>query len=80
MRIGADIGGTFTDIVLEDSHGMSSTKVLTTYDAPERGVLEGVRQVVEEAGAHGAASDDHALRLVAHGVPLSCSRVVGMFQ
>jgi hypothetical protein len=28
--------------------------------------------VVEEAGAHGAASDDHALRLVAHGVPLSC--------
>ena len=37
-------------------------------------------EVVEEPGAHGAASDDHALRLVAHGVPLFCSRVVGLSQ
>ena len=39
-----------------------------------------VGEVVEEAGAHGAASDDHALRLVAHGVPLFYSWVVGLFQ
>ena len=36
MRIGADVGGTFTDVVLETGSGMFSTKVLTTYDAPER--------------------------------------------
>ena len=46
MRIGADVGGTFTDVVLETSAGMFSTKVLTTYDAPERGILDGVRSVV----------------------------------
>ena len=71
MRIGADIGGTFTDIVLEDSHGMSSTKVLTTYDAPERGVLEGVRQVVEEAGA-----DLADLATFIHGTTLATNALI----
>ena len=71
MRIGADIGGTFTDIVLEDSHGMSSTKVLTTYDAPERGVLEGVRQVVEEAGA-----DLANLTTFIHGTTLATNALI----
>ena len=71
MRIGADIGGTFTDIVLEDSHGMSSTKVLTTYDAPERGVLEGVRQVVEEAGA-----DLADLTTFIHGTTLATNALI----
>ena len=71
MRIGADIGGTFTDIVLEDSHGMSSTKVLTTYDAPERGVLEGVRQVVEEAG-----TDLADLTTFIHGTTLATNALI----
>ena len=71
MRIGADIGGTFTDIVLEDSHGMSSTKVLTTHDAPERGVLEGVRQVVEEAG-----TDLADLTTFIHGTTLATNALI----
>ena len=71
MRIGADIGGTFTDIVLEDSHGMSSTKVLTTYDAPERGVLEGVRQVVEEVG-----TDLADLTTFIHGTTLATNALI----
>ena len=49
MRNGADVGGTFTDVVLETGAGMFSTKVLTTYDAPERGILDGVATVVAEA-------------------------------
>ena len=39
-RLGVDIGGTFTDVVLESSEGVQvSTKVLTTYDAPEEAIL-----------------------------------------
>ena len=34
-RLGVDIGGTFTDVVLEIAERQFSTKVLTTYSAPE---------------------------------------------
>ncbi|MDP6869015.1 MAG: hydantoinase/oxoprolinase N-terminal domain-containing protein, partial [Acidimicrobiales bacterium] len=62
MRIGADVGGTFTDVVLEiddDRTGpeMFSAKVLTTYGAPEQGILEGVRTVVADARANLADLD-----------------------
>ena len=40
VRMGADIGGTFTDIVLEIADQIFSTKILTTYDAPERAIIE----------------------------------------
>ena len=33
-RLGVDIGGTFTDVVLEADGETFSTKVLTTYTAP----------------------------------------------
>ena len=39
MRIGADVGGTFTDVVLETGGEIFSTKVLTTYESPEIGIL-----------------------------------------
>lgn len=34
-RLGVEIGGTFTDVVLEAAGRRFSTKVLTTYAAPE---------------------------------------------
>ena len=71
MRIGADIGGTFTDIVLENSDGMFSTKVLTTHDAPERGVLDGIRQVVDEAHA-----DLAGLTSFIHGTTLATNALI----
>ena len=46
-RIGVDIGGTFTDLVLETESGTEVSKVLTT---PED-LVEGVLQAVDEAGA-----------------------------
>ena len=50
-RIGADVGGTFTDIVIELLDGsFASTKVLTTHDAPERGILDGIDEI---STAHG---------------------------
>ena len=50
MRIGADVGGTFTDIVLETEGGIFSTKVLTTYESPEIGILQGVNSVIADSG------------------------------
>ena len=72
MRIGADVGGTFTDVVLETGAGMFSTKVLTTYDAPERGILDGVRSVVAEAGA-----DLADLEAFIHGTTLATNALIG---
>ena len=49
-RIGVDIGGTFTDVVLETGARQVTAKVLTTHDAPARAVLDAVRTVTDEAG------------------------------
>jgi N-methylhydantoinase A len=49
-RIGSDIGGTFTDIVLLDSESRTSfAKVSSTPAAPEEAVLTGVLEVLERA-------------------------------
>src|SRR6267142_2947074 len=48
-RLAADIGGTFTDVVLESPAGRDTAKVLTT-GSPEVGVLEGIRRVLGAAG------------------------------
>ncbi len=50
IRLGADIGGTFTDVVLEGHGGRHSTKVLTTYSAPEDAIIEGMNRVCGLAG------------------------------
>ncbi|MCA3562244.1 MAG: hydantoinase/oxoprolinase family protein [Aestuariivirga sp.] len=49
-KLAADIGGTFTDIVLEDGAKRWSGKVLTTTHAPELGVIEGLTLVLEDSG------------------------------
>ncbi|MGB3243832.1 MAG: hydantoinase/oxoprolinase family protein [Sulfitobacter sp.] len=49
-RLGVDIGGTFTDVVLERGEIQYSTKVLTTYTAPENAILDGLSQVCAKAG------------------------------
>ena len=40
--MGVDIGGTFTDVVLEAGDTRFSTKVLTTYHAPEDAIIDGM--------------------------------------
>ncbi len=49
-RLGVDIGGTFTDVVLEIGEERHSTKVLTTYAAPEDAIIEGMGRVCAQAG------------------------------
>ncbi len=50
IRLGVDIGGTFTDVVLEKGTEVFSTKVLTTYAAPENAIIDGMHQVCAKAG------------------------------
>lgn len=47
LRVGVDIGGTFTDIVVmdPDSGRTSSHKVLSTPDNPSRGMLQGLDEL-----------------------------------
>ncbi len=50
FKLAADIGGTFTDIVLEHGEKRWSCKFLTTTQAPEVAVLEGAASLIAEAG------------------------------
>ena len=52
MKLAVDIGGTFTDVVLETPSGSASIKVLTTHDAPEKGVFQGIDQLLNKIDAH----------------------------
>ncbi|MFJ7212617.1 hydantoinase/oxoprolinase family protein [Amycolatopsis sp. NPDC098790] len=52
MRIGVDIGGTFTDVCAVDESGIVAVaKVLTTHDEPARAVEEGLAALLTDAGA-----------------------------
>jgi N-methylhydantoinase A len=44
-RLGVDTGGTFTDFVLWDAGAVRVHKVLSTPDAPERAILQGIREM-----------------------------------
>lgn len=48
MFLGVDTGGTFTDFVLFDGQQIKVHKVLSTPDAPDRAILQGI----EELGLH----------------------------
>ena len=50
-RIGVDIGGTFTDVVLELGGRRLTHKVLTTRENPADACLQGISRVLAEADA-----------------------------
>lgn len=70
-HLGVDIGGTFTDVVLETGGRMFSTKVLTTYAAPEDAILQGLRIVCADAGVAPSA-----LSRVIHGTTLATNALI----
>ena len=49
-RLAVDIGGTFTDIVLEARNRRWTGKVLTTPRAPEEAVIGAVQEILAQAG------------------------------
>jgi N-methylhydantoinase A len=71
MRLGVDIGGTFTDVALDSSGVLHTAKVLTTPQAPERGVITAIDAVLAKAGI-GFAD----LALVIHGTTLATNALI----
>ena len=70
-RLAVDIGGTFTDVVVEHQGNQTTAKVLTTPRAPEEGVLEGVTLALAQAGL--AVSD---VGILIHGTTLATNAII----
>ena len=70
-RIGVDIGGTFTDVVLEEGAARHTAKVLTTPRAPEEGVARGISGVLGTSGVK-----PHEVSLIIHGTTLATNALI----
>ena len=70
-RLGVDIGGTFTDVVLDLAGQRHSTKVLTTYSAPEEAIVQGLHRVCALAGIAPSA-----LTQIIHGTTLATNALI----
>ena len=71
IRLGVDIGGTFTDVVLETATDRFSVKVLTTPTAPEDAIADGTQQVCAKAGI--VPSD---IGQIIHGTTLATNALI----
>lgn len=71
VRVGADIGGTFTDVVLERDGEQFSTKVLTSYSEPEQAIIDGLVKVAELAAVKIGQVDQ-----LIHGTTLATNALI----
>jgi N-methylhydantoinase A len=70
--LAVDIGGTFTDVVLAAPDGtIEVLKRLTDRAQPDRGVVAGVREILERAGV-----DPASVRRIVHGTTLATNTVL----
>jgi N-methylhydantoinase A len=72
-RLGVDVGGTFTDLLLvhDESGAMHRVKTPSTPGDPSEGVLAGVRRISDEAGT--AVAD---IRNILHGTTVATNAVL----
>ena len=70
-RLAIDIGGTFTDVVLECGDEQFTRKVLTSHDQPADAVLRGIQELFSELGV---APDSVSLAL--HGTTLATNAII----
>ena len=72
-RLGVDVGGTFTDLLLvhDETGGLYRVKTPSTPADPSLGVLTGVKRITEEAGAN--ISD---VRNILHGTTVATNAVL----
>ena len=72
-RLGVDVGGTFTDLLLinEDNGQTHTAKVPSTPEDSSIGVLNGVARICEESGV-----DPSAVKLVMHGTTVATNAVL----
>jgi N-methylhydantoinase A len=71
IRLAVDIGGTFTDIAVGVRDRAVTAKVLTTPDAPERGVMDGIASAL--ARAECGLPD---VGLIIHGTTLATNALI----
>jgi N-methylhydantoinase A len=71
VRLAVDIGGTFTDIVLDVGRDRKTRKVLTTPVRPEQAVLDGIRLIL--ADAHARFRD---IDVFIHGTTLATNAII----
>ena len=71
MRLAIDIGGTFTDIVLENQNNLITKKVLTSIAQPEVAVIEGVSELLDE---NNITSSE--IKMIIHGTTLATNAVI----
>ncbi len=73
LRLGVDVGGTFTDLLLlDEAHGRTwSAKVPSTPDDSSRGVLDGISLLCEQAGI-----DPIAIGEIMHGTTVATNTVL----
>src|ERR1700741_597512 len=70
VRMAVDIGGTFTDVVLDRGSERITRKVLTT-PRPEEGVLSGARLVLGDVGL-----DFSDIDVFIHGTTLATNAII----
>lgn len=71
IRVGVDVGGTFTDFALEKGGKIHTTKILTTPDAPERAILEGLDILLQQVGLKPSDID-----VLIHGTTLATNAII----
>ena len=71
MRLAIDIGGTFTDLVLEKNQTLFSKKVLTSIEKPELAVIDGVLELLDENKVNPSE-----INMIIHGTTLATNAVV----
>ena len=71
IRLATDIGGTFTDLVLEDDGTRHTVKVLTTLDRPADGLMLGVDRILEQA-----RMEAESIELIVHGTTLATNALI----
>lgn len=71
VRFAADIGGTFTDVVLDKNGLIFSTKLLTTYKDPADAVIQGVDELLLEASV-----EPEQISLFLHGTTLATNALI----
>ena len=71
IRLAIDIGGTFTDLVLDVEGRRHTAKVLTTPDRPADGLMQGVERILAQSRVAPDAVD-----LVVHGTTLATNALI----
>ena len=71
-RVGVDVGGTFTDVILPAADGsLHALKLLSSPDDYGRAIVAGVKELLQRAGVDGAAVEE-----LVHGTTVATNAVL----